>query len=134
MAAPRRLAIVRALTVAAVTGVALPAMAHQTSIKYVDVTLEGRGARVELTVAPGDTTDALGLPADARPSVAQASTPAVARAVAGWLAIGPDGGAPCRPDAPTAQPGGDGRFVVVAWRVACDDALGALALDFTRFF
>ena len=64
------------------------AEAHQTSVKYVDVTVEGRGAQVRVTVAPGDVTEALGLAAEARPTVAEASTAEVARYVAGWLAVG----------------------------------------------
>ncbi|MEO7734253.1 MAG: HupE/UreJ family protein [Kofleriaceae bacterium] len=129
--AGRRLALAAAICVLAIVG---RAEAHQTSVKYVDLTVEGRAAQVRVTVAPGDVTEPLGLAPDARPTVAEASTPEVARYVAGWLAIGPDGGAACAKGEPDARPDGDARFVVVAWRVTCDDVLGRSALDFTRFF
>jgi hypothetical protein len=119
---------------AALAALATPADAHQTSVKYVDVTVDGRRATVKLTVAPGDVTEPLGLPADARPTVAEAVAPRVAAYVAGWLAVGPDGGAPCPTAAPAAHPDPDGRFVVVEWQVTCDDALARLALDFRAFF
>jgi HupE / UreJ protein len=110
------------------------AEAHQTSVKYVDVTVEGRGAQVRVTVAPGDVTEALGLAAEARPTPAEASTAEVARYVAGWLAVGPEGRAACANGPARARPDADARFVVVEWRVTCDAALGRSALDFTRFF
>src|SRR5689334_13763894 len=97
-----------ALVALGALGLATPAEAHQTSIKYVDVTVDGARATVRLTVAPGDVTEALGLPADARPSVSEATGPAsgarVAAYVARWIALGPDDGAPCPPGAPRAHP------------------------------
>jgi hypothetical protein len=115
---------------------AAPAAAHQTSIKYVDVTVDGRRAAIKLTVAPGDVTEPLGLAPDAAPTVAAASVPAVAAYVARWLALGPDGGGPCRPGPPRARAdaGADARFVVVEWQVACDADLVRAALDFRGFF
>ncbi|HEY0195432.1 MAG TPA: HupE/UreJ family protein [Kofleriaceae bacterium] len=110
------------------------AWAHQTSVKYVDVELDGAQLRVQLSVAPGDVTEPLGLRADARPGVAAAATPAVAAYVARWLAIGPPGAPPCPATAAAAAPGPEGRFVVVEWRARCDRAPAAVALDFTAFF
>ncbi len=104
------------------------AAAHQSSIKYVDVTVEDTRATVRFTVAPSDVTEPLGLSPDARPELADALTPAVASYVAGWLAIG----CPARPAA--AEPDADRKFIVVVWQVECGSAIGELQLDFTRFF
>jgi hypothetical protein len=125
-------------TVAALAGlaalaVALRAEAHQTSVKYVDVTVGDARATLAMTVAPGDVTEPLGLAADAQPGVAEALTPAVAAHVAGWIAVTDAGGAPCAPSTPRARADGDGRFVVVEWEVSCGD-LVRLALDFAAFF
>lgn len=117
-----------------VIALAAPAHAHQTSVKYIDVTLEGARASVALTVAPGDVTEPLGLPADAQPTVAQAAVPAVAAYVAGWLALGPDPGAPCRAGRPDAATDADARFVVVRWQVGCEADLVRIALDLRAFF
>lgn len=132
-AIPRRGAVLCAAMIALVA-VAAPARAHQTSVKYVDVTVEGRRATVALTVAPGDVTEPLGLAPDARPTVAEAAVPAVAAYVAGWLAIAPDPGAPCPAGPPAAAAGGDARFVVIRWQVACAADLARIALDFRAFF
>lgn len=120
----------------ALAAVAAPARAHQTSVKYVDVTVEGRRATVALTVAPGDVTEPLGLAPDARPTVAEAAVPAVAAYVAGWLAVRPDpgAGAPCPAGRPAAAADADARFVVVRWQVACAADLARIALDFRAFF
>jgi hypothetical protein len=126
----------RAPLVIAIVTLALtrPAAAHQTSVKYVDVTVDGPTAAIKLTVAPGDVTEPLGLPADAQPTIDAATTPAVAAYVARWLAIGPTADAPC-PAAPArAEPDADRRFVVVEWSATCPAALDHLALDFRAFF
>ncbi len=146
-AIPGRAAVACAV-VFAVVAVAAPARAHQTSVKYVDVTVEGRRATIALTVAPGDVTEPLGLAPDARPTVAEAAVPAVAAYVAGWLALRPDAGpdsspgsglgvdpgAPCPAGRPDAAAGADARFVVVRWQVACAADLARIALDFRAFF
>jgi hypothetical protein len=131
-----------AIAAAVVVALAGPAAAHQTSVKYVDVAVDGRHASVRLTVAPGDVTEPLGLPADARPSVAEAATPEVAAYVARWLAIGPDRGgdrggdrmASCPAGQLHAGPAPDPRFVAVEWQVACAEDLARIALDFRGFF
>ena len=119
---------------AILAAVATSAEAHQTSIKYVDVTVEGRRAAVSLTVAPGDVAEPLWQPPDARPQVSEAITPGVAAYVARWLAIAPDPGEPCPAGPARARAGADARFVVVAWEVACSADLARLALDFRAFF
>ncbi|HEX7842149.1 MAG TPA: HupE/UreJ family protein [Kofleriaceae bacterium] len=120
--------------IAALAALATAAEAHQTSIKYVDVTVDGRRAAVSLTVAPSDVTEPLGQPPDARPQVAEAITPGVAAYVARWLAIAPDPGEPCPAGPARARPDADARFVVVTWEVACGVDLARLALDFRAFF
>jgi hypothetical protein len=112
---------------------ARPAAAHQSSVKYVDIAIDGRTATVELTVAPSDVTEPLGLSADARPSAADAARPAVAGYVQRWLAIA-GAGAPCSATAPRARASADARFVVVQWQVSCGEELTELALDFRAFF
>jgi hypothetical protein len=118
----------------ALAALAAPARAHQTSIKYVDVTVDGPRATVTMTVAPGDVTEPMGLAADARPSVAQATTPAVAAYVAGWLTVAPETGEACAAGAPRASAESDARFVVVEWQLQCAAALTRVALDFRGFF
>jgi hypothetical protein len=125
-----------AVAVAAYAG---RADAHQTSVKYVDVTVDGPRAQVKVTVAPGDVSEPLGASPDARPSVTEASTPAVAAYVARWLAIGPSEQPPCPGSAARAHPDADARFVVVEWEIVCaGDRSGGdltrLALDFRAFF
>src|SRR4051812_46905178 len=126
--------IVASMALGAIAALATLADAHQTSVKYVDVTVDGARATIQLTVAPGDVTEPLGLPPDSRPTVAEATTPRVAAYVARWLAVGPDGGPPCPAAEPRVHPDGDARFVVVAWDVACPGELARLALDFRPFF
>ena len=132
-AIPGRGAVLCAAMIA-LAAVAAPARAHQTSVKYVDVTVEGRRATVALTVAPGDVTEPLGLAPDARPAAAAAAVRVVAAYVAGGLAIGADAGAPCPAGPPAATVDADARFVVVRWQVACAADLAQIALDFRAFF
>ena len=62
------------------------ASAHQTSVKYVDVTIDESRATVAVKVAPGDVTEPLGLPADSKPAVSDVvHAPAVAPYVARWI-------------------------------------------------
>jgi hypothetical protein len=126
--------LLTAIVAVTVAALATRADAHQTSVKYVDVTVDGTRAAIRLTVAPGDVTEPLGLPPDSRPAVADATTPRVAAYVARWLALGPDGGAPCPAAPPRVHPDADARFVVVEWEVACPGSLARLALDFRAFF
>lgn len=122
------------LAVAIVIGSLGRAYAHQSSIKYTDVTVDGERARVAITIAPGDVTEPLGLPADATPSVEQALAPAAAAYVATWVTVALPDGAACTPGPASATPDPDGKLVVVAWEVTCGSAIRGLALDFSRFF
>jgi hypothetical protein len=126
-------ATLAALAALALVGAARPAQAHQTSVKYVDVTIEGERATIEMIVAPGDVTEPLGLPADAQPTVAEAVTPEVAVHVARWIAIADASGTPCTSSAARARADAERRFVVVSWEVSCGD-LSRVALDFGPFF
>lgn len=110
------------------------ARAHQSSVKYVDITVDGARAEIALTVAPSDVTEPLGLAADARPRLDDALTPAVARYVAGWLAVADATGARCAPGLAHAAPDPDRAFVVVAWTATCAAPIDALALDLAGFF
>lgn len=125
-----RLTILAAI-VAIVVGHARPAWAHQSSIKYVELVVDPAhtAIAVKVLVAPSDVTEPLGLAADARPTVAAASTPAVARYVRGWLAI-----TGCTPAGERATPDLDGTFVAVRWDVQCAAPPSALALDFSGLF
>ncbi|MBV8760801.1 MAG: HupE/UreJ family protein [Deltaproteobacteria bacterium] len=107
------------------------AAAHQTSVKYVDVRLDEATAQISVKVAPGDVTEPLGLPADAKPSVEAATTPAVAAYVAHWIAVQSYGQA-CAVGAPLAKPDEEGKWVVVAWTAQCPRV--ATDLDFRAFF
>ena len=122
MRRPRLVALAAALALAA-AAVALPrdARAHQSSVKYVDLTVDGDRAAVRFTVAPADVTAPLGLPDDARPSAAAAAVPAAAAYVARWLALALPDGRPCAPAPARAQIDPDGAFVVVTWDAACPD-------------
>nr|HEX4318435.1 HupE/UreJ family protein [Kofleriaceae bacterium] len=128
----------RALMIAGVVGgllaaAAAPALAHQTSVKYVTLAVGADDpARIDVTVkvAPTDVTEPLQLAADTQPTAAAAAaSPAVAPYVARWLTI-----ATCTPTAPTSAVDTDARFVVVHWTAACAAAPVALDLDFSNFF
>lgn len=131
----------RALLAAAVLiALAAPARAHQSSIKYVDITADGTRASVRFTVAPADLTAPLGLPDDATPGVATAAVPAAAAYVAGWLALALPDGPACAPAPARAAPDPDGKLVVVMWDVACPEppggggAIERLRIDLSAFF
>lgn len=106
------------------------AAAHQTSVKYVDVTVEEGRAQITVKVAPGDVTEPLGLAADAKPSVGDAvAAAAVAPYVAHWITTTSYGRA-CTPDVPRAH--ADEKFVAVTWTAACPGV--PTELDFHAFF
>jgi len=122
-----------ALALVVLAGLVAPARAHQSSIKYVDVTVDGTRATVAITIAPGDVTEPLGLPVDAKPPLADVLVPAAATYVQRWVGVATASDA-CTPAPPAIRPDPDGRFAVVAWDVSCPQATAALALDFTGFF
>ena len=122
--------MIRALVVLLLLG--RVASAHQTSVKYVNITLDEARAKIRVKVAPSDVVEPLGLAADSKPSVADAvRSPAVAPYVAHWIATASYGQA-CTPGAPAAAPDEDGKFVVVSWTVTCSRI--ATDLDFRAFF
>jgi hypothetical protein len=121
---------VRALVILLLLG--RVASAHQTSVKYVDVTIDESRAMLAVKVAPGDVTEPLGLPADSKPAVSDAvKSPAVAPYVAHWIAA-TSYGRPCTAGVPKAAPDEDGKFVVVTWDVACPGV--PTELGFAAFF
>ena len=125
----RRLVLPICFVCAAVHGAA----AHQTSIKYVGLVVDGTHVAVTFRVAPGDVTEPLGMAADAQPTAAvAAAAPTVAPYVARWLAISSTD-LPCPPTKPIAAPDVDGKFVVVRWTVTCDTT-AELHLDLDAFF
>lgn len=125
---------VRALIVLAILLIAAPARAHQSSVKYIDITVDGAVARIEITIAPGDVTEALGLPNDATPPVAEALVPTAAAYVRGWFTLRVDDATACAPGPASARPDPDGRFVIVSWEADCHSPVEVVELDATRFF
>ena len=113
---------------------ATTAHAHQSSIKYVDVTVDGAEASVAITVAPADLVEQMHLPTEATPTAAQAAAAPIAPFVAAWVTLALADGRACPAATPHAQPDPDGRFVVVGWRVACPETIASLAFDFRAFF
>jgi hypothetical protein len=122
------------LPLAVWNALASPAHAHQSSIKYVDITADGSRARVRFTVAPADVTAPLGLPDDARPGVATAAVPAAAAYVARWLSLALPDGAACAPAPARAAPDPDGKLIVVMWDAACAGPIERLRVDLSAFF
>ncbi|MBA3396207.1 MAG: HupE/UreJ family protein [Deltaproteobacteria bacterium] len=126
-----------ALAMAVVAALVVPAAAHQSSIKYVDITVDGAAARVALTVAPPDVNEGIGLAADAQPTVGEVLAAAVAARTAayvrGWLAL-TAAGQPCVAGEARARPDPDGKFVVVEWTATCAAAIEVLRVDLGRFF
>jgi hypothetical protein len=113
------------------------AWAHQTSVKYVDLAVDGAAVAVTFRVTPGDVTAPMGLPVDATPTAAAAASDArVAPFVARWLTLrGTSGSAgPCVATSPQTRVDDDGRFVVIAWRATCPAVIDQLVLDFGAFF
>ncbi len=104
------------------------AFAHQTSVKYVDLAIHDRSVAVELRCAATDVTEPMGLPADARPTVAAAlAHAAVAPYVQRWLVL-----AGCTADTPKAA-AADAKFLAITWTATCPHG-DALALDLTALF
>jgi hypothetical protein len=126
---------VRFLLALAVLLGATRAEAHQSSIKYVDVAVDGAEASVAITVAPADLVEQMHLPTEAQPTAADAVAVREIRSfVASWVSIALGDGRACPASAPHAHVDPDGRFVVVTWQVGCPESINALAFDFTPFF
>ena len=104
------------------------AFAHQTSVKYVDLAIDGTRVAVTLKHAGSDVTEPMGLPDDARPSVRDAlAHAAVAPYVQRWLVL-----AGCTVDAPRAA-AVDDNFMSVTWNATCERT-DELALDMAALF
>ena len=122
------------IAVLALVVAATPAHAHQSSIKYVDVAVDGSLARIAVTVAPADLVEPMGLPTDAQPTAKQAIADAhVAPYVAKWLALSIDDRA-CLASSARTRLDPEKRFVVIKWEASCPEAITALSLDFHGFF
>ncbi len=119
----------RALVLLLVLLTAPVAHAHQTSVKYIDLLVEdGDTLEVIIRFEPGDVTEAMGLPADAKPEVVDAYTDArVPPYVQQWFSL-----QGCTLGTPTAQRE-DRTFVRVLYPARCADPR-TVSLDFTRFF
>jgi len=127
-----------ALVLAVIVAFGGVARAHQSSIKYADVTVDKSRAVVRVTIAPTDVTQPLGLEEGSKPTVADVLAPAtldrVTGFVASWIALRTPDGIACTIAAPRAAPDADGKFVDVSWDATCVGTIGKLVLDFTRFF
>lgn len=105
------------------------ALLHQSSIKYLDLVIDGDTIAARMTVAPADLTEPLGLAPDAQPTAIAAATPAASRYTRSWVTVGG-----CTPSAEHAAPDLDGRFVAVAWTLTCPNLGDELAVDLRAFF
>ena len=119
-----------------IAALAMPAAAHQSSVKYTDLTVDGARVTVTLTIAPSDATGPLGVPEDSRPTITEvlASADRVSTYIATWFSVALPTGAACGASDPRAGPDADNHFVVVTWTVTCPAEIDELALDFSRFF
>jgi len=119
-----------AMTVLIVLLHAAPARAHQTSVKYIDLSVvDAQRVSVSVKFAPGDVTEALGLPPDAKPERATVLTDArVAPFVIAWFSI-----TGCTHADAKLAPDGDS-YVAATYVLTCSGDPRTLQLDFTRFF
>ncbi len=108
---------------------ALLALLHQSSVKYLDLAIRGDTISAQMTVAPSDLTEPLGLPPDAQPTPAAAGTPAAGRYTRDWVVI-----TGCTAGDASAGPDLEGRFVAVRWELHCRGNPDELDLDLSRFF
>lgn len=109
--------------------IARVASAHQSSTKYLDVTITGERAELVLRFVPSDVTEPMKLRPDAKPTAqAAAAAPGVPAYVERWLIV-----RGCTAGSGTGSVADDG-FVAVAWEVTCPDTIHSLVLDFTPFF
>jgi hypothetical protein len=132
-----RLAVVSTVVaVLVVLAASTPAFAHQTSVKPVEIEVDGATARISLKAGNGDVAEALALPADAAPDPHQiaAGSARIAEHVAAWAAVAADG-APCPAAAArAASDPGDARFVDIHWEATCPHVIRTLTLDFGALF
>lgn len=130
----QRLVVAIAMMIAVVGPTAI-AYAHQSSVKYAELRVDGDSLSITFRVAPSDVTDPLGLSPDAQPGAQRAAaSPAVGPYVQRWLAVSSNGAACSASAAPITSIDADVRFVVIDWRVRCPSEIDQLQLDFTGFF
>jgi hypothetical protein len=133
-----RITLAIAVLVATIVAAGGVASAHQSSIKYADITVDGANATVRVTIAPTDVTQPLGFEDASKPSVAEALAPAtldrVTAFVASWVALRTPDGTACRYAALRAAPDADGKFVDITWDATCGGTIRKLVIDFSRFF
>ena len=104
------------------------ALAHQTSVKYVDLAIHDNTVAIELRCAATDVTEPMGLPADSKPTVREALAHAgVAAYVQRWLVLGGCTASPPHADA------ADASFLAITWTATCP-RVDKLALDLTALF
>ena len=109
--------------------IARVASAHQSSTKYLDVTITGDRAELALRFVPSDVTEPMKLRPDAKPTAkAAASSTGVPAYVERWVAV-----RGCTAGNGTGSVAEDG-FIAVTWTVTCPDEIHELVLDFTPFF
>jgi hypothetical protein len=109
--------------------IARVASAHQSSTKYLDVTITGDRAELALRFVPSDVTEPMKLRPDAKPTAqAAAASPGVPAYVERWVAV-----RGCTAGNGAGSVAEDG-FVAVTWAVTCPASIHELVLDFTPFF
>ena len=111
------------------------AVAHQSSVKYVELSVEDRAIAVRVRTARADLTAPLNITDERQPAAAEvlAQRDAVGSFVVHWLEV-TVAGAPCLPQSPTVTIDADPRFVAVQWRLQCVAPVTALAFNFDSFF
>lgn len=126
---------VRVLAAAAVAvcALAVPARAHQSSVTYVEATLDGARVTVSVRLAPRDVAEDIGrgdLPVEA-PALVAAQRDAIATHVTARVEI-QDGETPCPPADVTVTPSGD--RVEVRFVATCAAPPTHLVLDYALVF
>jgi hypothetical protein len=118
----------RIVFVLALVAFAPRAFAHQTSVKYVDLSTHDNTVAIELRCAATDVTEPMGLPTDATPSVTDALKHSnVAAYVQKWLVLGA-----CTATTPRAA-AADAKFLAITWTATCP-RVDELALDLSALF
>lgn len=116
-------------------GAMRPAAAHQSSVKYVELSVDDRGINVRVRTARADLTTPLNITDEREPAAGEvlAQRDAVGSFVVHWFEV-TVAGAPCQPQATTVAIDADPRFVAVQWRLQCVAPVAALVLNFEPFF
>ena len=120
-----RVLVLLSLIAASIVALGDAAFAHQSSVKYTDLTIGGQRVTVSMTIAPSDATGPLGVPDDTRPTLDEvlAAKDKVSAYIATWFAVALPSGAACGVSDPRAGPDADNKFVVVTWTVTCPETI-----------